>query len=194
MKKNFQASSFKIYSAYSVPDWLHVKKWFTVERHRATAKHQKYISILKEEKAGKDKDKLKKQTFFQPAAKKSFTEKLVQAFMAELFADLGWSVPSEPSCRNYVESSTESETERLRQLFENKNAFVVIDETELNEVKYVNVLIGGIAVPEKPYLLDCAEGGSWNCKSASDCGKNWRRTSKYQHPKQQAVWRQRLQH
>ena len=51
----------------------------------------------------------------------------------------------------------ESEIERLRQLFENKNAFVVIDETELNKVKYVNVLIGDITVPEKTYLLDCWE-------------------------------------
>ena len=98
-------------------------------------------------------------------------EKLVQAFMAadiplhklrnphpvQLFADLGQSVPSESSYRNYVETSAENETERLRQLFENKNAFVVIDETELNKVKYVNVLIGDIAVSEKMYLLDCWE-------------------------------------
>ena len=40
------------------------EKRFTVKRHHVTAKHQKYISILKEEKTGKDKDKLKKQTFF----------------------------------------------------------------------------------------------------------------------------------
>ena len=56
-----------------------------------------------------------------------------------------------------MEILAESETERLRQLFENKNAFVVIDETELNKAKYVNVLIGDIAVPEKMYLLDCLE-------------------------------------
>ena len=61
-----------------------------------------------------------------------------------------------------MESSAESETERLRQLFENKNAFVVIDETELNKVKYVNVPIGDIAVPEKTYLLDCSEVGTVN--------------------------------
>ena len=75
--------------------------------------------------------------------------KLRNPHLVQLFADLGQSVPSESSCRNYVETSAESETERLRQLFENKNAFVVIDETELNKVKYVNVLIGDIAVPEK---------------------------------------------
>ena len=67
--------------------------------------------------------------------------------LVQLFADLGQSVPSESLY--YVETSAESETERLRQLFESKNAFVVIDETELNKVKYVNVLIGDMAVPEK---------------------------------------------
>ena len=46
---------------------------------------------------------------------------------------------------------------KLDQLFENKNAFVVIDETELDKVKYVNVPIGDIAVPEKTYLLNCSE-------------------------------------
>ena len=83
--------------------------------------------------------------------------KLRNPHLVQLFADLGQSVASESSCRNYVETSAESETERLRQLSENKNAFVVIDETELNKVKYVNVLIGDIAVPEKTYLLDCLE-------------------------------------
>ena len=33
------------------------EKRFTVERHCATAKHQKYMSILKEEKTSKDKIK-----------------------------------------------------------------------------------------------------------------------------------------
>ena len=56
-----------------------------------------------------------------------------------------------------VETLAESETERLCQLFENKNVFIVIDETELNKVKYVNVVIGDLAVPEKTYLLDCSE-------------------------------------
>ena len=77
--------------------------------------------------------------------------------VVQLFTDLGQSVPSEFSCRNYVETSVESETECLCQLFETKNAFVVIDKTELNKVKYVNVLIGDITVPEKTYLLDCSE-------------------------------------
>ena len=147
------------------------EKRFTVERHRATTKHKKYISLLKEEKTDKDEKKLKKQTFFRPVAKKPFTEKVVQTFLAadiplyklrnphlvQLFADLGQSVPSESSCRNYVETLAESETERLCQLFENKNVFIVIDETKLKKVKYVNVVIGDIAVPEKTYLLDCSE-------------------------------------
>ena len=58
------------------------KKRLTAERHLATTKHRRYIGILKEEKTGKDKGKLKKQTFFQPAIKNSFTEKLVKALLA----------------------------------------------------------------------------------------------------------------
>ena len=65
--------------------------------------------------------------------------KLRNPHLVQLFADLGQSVPSESSYRNYVETSVESETESLRQLFENKNAFIVIDETEMNKVKYVNL-------------------------------------------------------
>ena len=109
--------------------------------------------------------------------------KLRNPHLVQLFADLGQSVPSEYSCRNCVETSAESETERLRQLFENKNAFVVIDETELNKIKCVNVLIGRHCCARKNVSVGLF--ASWNCKSASDCGKNWRCTSKYQHPKRE---------
>ena len=55
-----------------------------------------------------------------------------------------------------MDTLAEGETERLCQLF-NKNLFIVTYETELNKVKYMNFLIGDIAVAEKTHLLDFSE-------------------------------------
>ena len=39
--------------------------------------------------------------------------------------------------------------------FKDKNVFLIVDETDLNKTKFVNVLMDDISKPQKNYLIDC---------------------------------------
>ena len=47
------------------------------------------------------------------------------------------------------------EKQRLKERLHNKNTFLVVDESEINGSKYLNILIGDTAVPKTTYVLDC---------------------------------------
>ena len=51
--------------------------------------------------------------------------------------------------------------------------FLVVDESEIDKKKYLNVLVGDINVPEKTYLLDCSVVETVNqnvmCTKIDDC-------------------------
>ena len=50
----------------------------------------------------------------------------------------------------------ESEQGRIKELLMDKKVFLVVDKSEIDKKKYLNVLVGDINVPEKTYLLDCS--------------------------------------
>lgn len=139
-------------------------KRFRVESHQSSAKHRNLLSNAK-----KKKKNAPLQSFI-PRSKKDFKEKLVKAFVAadiplhklqnpkirELFTDLGQEVPSESSCRVLVDDLAKEEIQRLKERLCDKTVFLIVDESEVNGRKYLNILIGDTNVPETTYILDCS--------------------------------------
>ena len=136
-------------------------KRFRVTQHRESAKHLKALRVTAK--------KPTTQTFI-PATKKDFKAKLVESFLSAdiplhklqnpkirgLFTDLGQSVPSESACRGHVQTLAASEFQRIKDLLRDKTIFMVIDESEISKTKYLNVLVGDTAAPEKTYFVDCS--------------------------------------
>ena len=73
----------------------------------------------------------------------------------QLFENLGQKMPSETVCRDYVKTLANNEQDRLKYLLKDKCIFIVIDESEVDKTKFINVIVGDIDVPEKTYLIEC---------------------------------------
>ena len=101
---------------------------------------------------------------------KEFKSELVEAFLAadiplfkisnpkvrQLFTKLGQPVPSESSCRVHMSKLAEKEVQLLKERLNGKHIFLIVDESEIDGIKYLNILIGETAVPEKTYILNCS--------------------------------------
>lgn len=132
-------------------------KQFRVTQHRRTQKHQ--VQVEANSKV--------KQTFL-PVGKRDFAAKLVDAFLAAdiplhklqnakiraLFNDLQQPVPSEAACRAHVDTLARQQLQQIKSLLTGKNVFMVVDESEVAKNKYVNILVGDTAAPEKTYLVE----------------------------------------
>ena len=141
-------------------------KRFQVEQHRTTAKHRKCSGSDKDStsmstKTGENTKKIYKQMFMSKM-KKDFKVQLVEAFLladiplkkrnpliVQLFTDLGQAVPSKTMCREHVHELAESEQGHIKELLMDKKIFLVVDKSEIDKKKYLNVLVGDINVPEK---------------------------------------------
>lgn len=133
-------------------------KQFRVTQHRNTRKHQ----------SGVEEGKPKAKQTFLPVAKRDFTEKLVDAFLSAdiplhklqhpkiraLFNDLQQPVPSETTCRAHVDTLAKQQLQQIKTVLQGKNVFMVVDESEVAKCKYVNILVGDTASPEKTYLVE----------------------------------------
>ena len=142
---------------------VNCEKPFRMESHQSSAKHKKLLSttVYTAEK--------RQQTFI-PILKKNFKSKLVEGFLAadkplfklqhpqiwQLFTHLGQPVPSESSCLEHVDKLAVDEKQRLKECLHNKNTFLVVDESEINGSKYLNILIGDTAVRKTTCVLDCS--------------------------------------
>ena len=134
-----------------------------MESHQSSTKHKKLLSMTVNTAE-------KQQQTFIPILEKTFKSKLVEAFLAadiplsklqhpqirRLFTHLGQLVPSESSCREHVDKLAVDEKQRLKERLHNKNTFLVVDESEINNSKYLKIPIGDTAVPETTYVLDCS--------------------------------------
>ena len=68
---------------------------------------------------------------------------------------MGKHCPSESACRSHVNELAAKEIKRLKELFDAKAVFLVVDEAEVSGQKYVNILAGLMEEPEKTYLVNC---------------------------------------
>ena len=58
-------------------------------------------------------------------------------------------------CRDYVKTLANNEQDWLKYLLKDKCIFIVIDESEVDKMKFINVIVGDIDVLEKMYLIKC---------------------------------------
>ena len=71
------------------------------------------------------------------------------------FENLSEKMPSEIVCKDYVKTLANNEQDRLKYLLKDKCIFIVIDESEVDKTKFINIIVGDIDVPEKTYLIEC---------------------------------------
>jgi hypothetical protein len=135
------------------------------DSHRKSTKHATKIPCASSSST--------KQTFLA----KNITEDVTKAFLAadiplhklehpairSLFFLMGQTPPAESSCRQYVPKLANLEKERLRNYVAHENAFLVVDESDINGQKYVNVLVGVLKTPDKTFLHSVVHlGGNIN--------------------------------
>ena len=48
-----------------------------------------------------------------------------------------------------------NEQDHLKSLLKDKCIFIVISENEMDKMKYINVIVGNIDVPERMHLIEC---------------------------------------
>ena len=151
-------------------------------RHRGTSKHK-----TGQKQAAENKKTLKQQPL--QLVSKDFRELLVKTFLAadipldkvrskhviHMFEALGHRMPCKTACREQVTSLADNEHDRLRKLLKDKLAFIVIDESEVDKKKFINVLAGDVDALEKTYLVDCSVTETVNqsiiCTKLDDCLK-----------------------
>lgn len=138
-------------------------KKFSVNHHRDSQKHKNGI-IRNDNFVGKQSS----QTFLNFKSSK-YSEKLVISFseaniplyklthpsIKGLFSDLGVSIPSQPVCRQLVMKNSNEVILKVKQKLSNKLIFLVVDESEIRGIKYLNILAGLLEEPNKVYLIKC---------------------------------------
>ena len=106
-----------------------------------------------------------KQTFLQ-LDQVNFKEQLVSSFLIaditlhklnhsslkSLFATMKKVLPSETAARACVAKLA---SQQLQELLRDKKLFLIVDEAEVAEKKYVNVLVGSLNAPNQTFLVDC---------------------------------------
>ena len=53
-------------------------------------------------------------------------------------------MPSESTCRNYTWLLAKAETSNIKQIIQHKKALLVIDENQIDNNKFLNVVIGDV--------------------------------------------------
>ena len=81
--------------------------------------------------------------------------KLNNTQIKDLFRDIGHRLPSETTCRRTALQLSEDELKRIRNTVHDKQIFVIVDESILSGMQYLNILVGSLETPHVSYLYDC---------------------------------------
>ena len=136
-------------------------KLYFVDSHRRSARHQRGIS-----QSGGNST----QQFFSPPSSSDFSKDVLKAFLAadiplhklrnrelrSLFSSIGHPLPAEQTCRHKINELYEEEMQRIKTFVKDEPAFLVVDESDVSETKYVNILVGTISKPQTAFLVECA--------------------------------------
>ncbi len=74
-----------------------------------------------------------------------------------MFQELNITPPNETSVRNKVDLYFENFNNYVKNMFEKAMFYLIIDESQINGKRFVNVLIRNIESPSKNYLIDIVE-------------------------------------
>ena len=72
-----------------------------------------------------------------------------------LFRDIGHRLPSETTCIGTTLQLSEDELKRIRNTVHDKQIFLIVDESTLSGMQYLNILVGSLETPDVSYLHDC---------------------------------------
>lgn len=134
-------------------------KTYHVESHRSSARHAS--------KCHKPSTSSSQQ-FLKPV-ESNFASTVTTAFLAadiplhklqhpalkELFSAMKHPCPSASACRQLVPQLAADERERVQSLMNDKKVFIIIDESEVQDRKFINILVGDLAQPSKVWLYEC---------------------------------------
>ena len=137
-------------------------KRFVVDSHRNTSKHQKALSSRSENLIPQTS-----QTFLR-RSDTNFVEKVIKVFLSadiplcklnnthfkNLFRDIGHRLPSETTCRRTALQLSEDELKRIRNAVQDKQIFLIVDESTLSGTQHLNILVGSLETPHVSYLYD----------------------------------------
>ena len=144
-----------------------------VEQHRNSKKHSSFLEVL---------PKQPKLVAENESVGMAFSERVTSAFLAadiplkklqnpnlkQLFESMNHPLPSESTCRNSVEKIHDKMINQIKSIIQNKQIFIVFDETTLGKDSYAHTLIGTIDSPSKSYLVEC-ESLSESLNAAKVC-------------------------
>ena len=99
----------------------------------------------------------------------NFKEQIVSSFLAadiplhklnhpslkSLFATMGKVLPSETAARACVAKLASQKEEQIQELLRDKKIFLIVDEAEIAEQKYISVLVGSLDAQNQTFLVDC---------------------------------------
>lgn len=141
-----------------------------MKSHRETAKHGSKVknahSSPSTSGSSSSAEQISRQTFLKPSSS-DMSLRIVDAFLsaniplhklrnkklADLFTDLGHPLPSESLCRQKVNDLYEEERRRIIDMISGHSFFLIVDESDISNTKYLNILVGKLSDPTKAYLL-----------------------------------------
>ena len=160
-------------------------KRFLVNSHQNTSKHQKALGSRSENLI------LQTSQTFLRSSDTDFVEKVTKAFLSadiplyklsnacikNLFRDIGHRLPFETTCRRTALQLSEDELMRIRNAVDNKQIFLIVDESTLSGTQYLNILLGRFETPHVSYLYDhqplkCAPNSNIIAQTVDDAVRN----------------------
>ena len=67
---------------------------------------------------------------------------------------MGKVLPSETAARACV-AKLASKKEQIQELLRDKKIFLIVDEAEIAQQKYISVLVGSLDAPNQTFVVDC---------------------------------------
>ena len=72
-----------------------------------------------------------------------------------LFARMGKVLPSKTAARACFAKLASQKEKQIQELLCDKNFFLIVDEAEIAEQKYISVLVGSLYAPNQTFLVNC---------------------------------------
>lgn len=100
--------------------------------------------------------------------------KVRNANMKNLFNFMNHPMPSESTLRRSIDNAFDDNLQNIKSILFHKPIFVIVDETRKDNVRYANVLMGILEVPDVVYMVECKEivealNGSYICNLVNSC-------------------------
>lgn len=140
---------------------VNASKRYFVDSHRASSKHQlklKTKSASQPTIAEAIHSVSKKADFYDDVTKAFLSadiplEKLNNPQLRSLFENMKTPLPSESAARSRVEKISDECIEHVKEKLKGVDVFIVVDESEIRDVSFVNILVGRIDDPQTTYLI-----------------------------------------